>query len=163
MCFDLFIQFSLKSFLARKRKSRFSDTCHNQFLKDFFLTMACQSRLDTHILCVADTPIAISFGYRFGKGFNWVLTGFDYTYRHLNPGYLLIEALIEEVHRRGETFYNWYGHDRFYKKQWCNDVTPLYRLKIINQSIYARMLSSVEESLRSSQRARKVVRRFRAQ
>jgi CelD/BcsL family acetyltransferase involved in cellulose biosynthesis len=136
--FDLYTDFSLKAFSARSRKSNLESVRYAAFFKEFLISLGRNQRLDAHALFAGDKVLAVSFGYRFGKGFNWVLTGFNYEYKYIRPGYLLIEELIKEINGRGETYYNWYGHERFYKGQWCNSKTPLYRFFLFRRSLKGR-------------------------
>lgn len=133
--FDLYTDFSLKTFSARSRKSNLENIRYTAFFREFLVSLGQNQRLDAHALFAGDKVLAISFGYRFGKGFNWVLTSFNYDYKYIRPGYLLIEELIKEIHSRGETYYNWYNYERFYKNQWCNKKTPLYRFFLIRRSL----------------------------
>jgi len=160
--FDLYLQFSRSAFSSRNRKSSFEDRRLASFFKDFLILMDQRQRLDAHVLLAGENPLAISFGYRFGKGFHWALTAFDYTYRNVRPGYLLIEELIREMTRRGETYYNWYGHDRFYKAQWCNQQTPLYRLVLVRptwKGLCYQAFQRAEKALRSNQAVLNLLRK----
>lgn len=151
--FDLYAGFSREAFKGRNRNSSFENGKYTDFFRDFLILMDENRRLDAHALTAGDKVLAISFGHKFGRGFNWILTGFDYNYKNYRPGYLLIEELIKEICRRGETIYNWYGHDRFYKSQWCNQRTPLYRLFIMKRTLKGACygaLRNMEDSLRSN-------------
>ncbi|MFA5093881.1 MAG: GNAT family N-acetyltransferase, partial [Candidatus Omnitrophota bacterium] len=119
---------SRAAFAARNRKSNFENDRYADFFREFLILMDGAGRLDAHLLEAGDKAIAISFAYRFGKGFNWVLTAFDYEYKYYRPGYILIEELLKMISARGEACYNWYGHGRFYKDQLCNRLTPLYKV-----------------------------------
>lgn len=146
--FDLYGQFSRKSFNARNERSAFNNYAYVQFFKDFLILMHRNQRLYAHVLCSGDKVFAISFGYKLGKGFNWALTAYDYDYRSIRPGYLLIEELIKEVSSWGEIYYNWYGYHKFYKTQWCNIIEPLYRIKVFKKNIYTDSLHYIEENVR---------------
>ncbi len=126
--FGFYIKFSLNAFASRNRNSVFEDERYSAFLKEFFVLMDQKQRLYGHALIAGDEIMAVSFGYKFGKGFNWVLTSFNYDYKYFRPGYLLIEELINEICNRGEIYYNWYGHEAFYKTQLCNEKTPLFQI-----------------------------------
>lgn len=162
--FDLYVLLSQQSFRSRNRKSSFENRHYRDFFREFLTIMDEKQRLDGHVLLAGEKVLAVSFGYRLGNGFNWVLTAFNYDYKHVRPGYLLIEELIREIARRGETYYNWYGHDRFYKTQWCNRQSPLYRFVIISPtwrgSWYERF-QRVEERLRSNEFILGLLRRAR--
>ena len=161
--FDIYTQFSLKAFAARGRRSTFEDERRASFLKDFFILMDRGQRLDAHALFAGDKVMAVSFAYRFGGGFNWALTSFNHDYRYFRPGYLLIEELIKEICDRGETYYNWYGYGRFYKGQWCNNQTPLYKLFLVRRTPKGacfRMLQSAEKALRANKTIVKLVRKL---
>ena len=151
--FDKFIEFSLHSFNKREKKSSFENKRYSSFFREFLILMDKNARLDAHALFSGDKILAISFGYRFGKGLNLVLTGFDYKYKYVRPGYLLIEELIKETVRRKETYYNFYGYDRFYKSQWSNKQAPLYKIFVMRNSLRGRfhkILFQIEKSLRSN-------------
>ncbi len=132
--FDTYRAFSRAAFSQRSRRSAFEDGAYADFFRTFLSDMQRQGRLEAHGLYAGETILAISFAYRFGPGFNWVLTGFDYRYRYFRPGYLLIEEIIKMLLKRGETRYNWYGYGRFYKDQWCNRTEPLLRFWAIRNS-----------------------------
>jgi len=159
--FDLYAEFSQKTFKKRSRNSNFENFKYSAFFKEFLIAMFRKERLDAHVLLAEAKILAISFAYKFGKGFNWALTGFNYNYRYFRPGYLLIEELLKECAGRKETFYNWYGHERFYKMQWCNAQAPLFRLFISRRTLrgaFYSSLNSIENSLRAN---RAVVAFFR--
>lgn len=162
--FELYSRFSLNAFSGRGRKSSFEDRQYAAFLKDFLTAMDKKGRLAAHVLLAGDRVAAISFGYRFGKGFDWALTGFDYELKYFRPGYLLIEELIRYVCGQGLTYYNWFGHDRFYKNQWCDHQTPLYKLWFIRRSIRGncyRALQFLERATRSNPAAVKLTRKLK--
>jgi CelD/BcsL family acetyltransferase involved in cellulose biosynthesis len=162
--FDLYTDFSLDAFSRRKRISSFRDKKYAAFLKEFLVIMDSADRLDGHVLLAGDNVLAISFAYRFGKGFNWVLTGFDYKYKYVRPGYLLIEELIKEICNRGETYYNWYGHARFYKAQWCNTQSPLFQIFLVKRTLKGlcyNILKQSELTLRSNEKFMNLIRNLR--
>ncbi len=72
------------------------------------------------------------------------------------------EELIRELGRRGVTTYNWFGHDRFYKRQWCNTETPLYRIRLVRPGLAGVWYRGVERTaslLRAHPVTRHVARR----
>ncbi len=151
--FDIYTGFSLNTFDERNRKSSFTDKRYGDFFKDFLLIMEQKDRLDTYALFAGDKILAVIFGYRSGPGFNWALTSFNYEYKYVRPGYLLIEELINEVIRRGGTFCNCYGYESFYKSQWCNKRGPLFRFIIMRRSLGGfcyMMYQDLEKLLRSN-------------
>ena len=151
--FDLYNKFSSQSFNSRYRRSTFESPEYSAFFKEFLAIMDKKSRLDAHVLFAGEKVLAISFAYKFGKEFNWVLTGFNYEYKYVRPGYLLIEELINEIDRRGQTYYNWYGHARFYKGQWCNRTTPLFQFFLVrptSRGLYYETLKKTKSILKSN-------------
>jgi len=151
--FDIYTGFSLNTFDERNRKSSFKDKRYGDFFKDFLFIMDQKDRLDTYVLFAGDKILAVIFGYRSGPGFNWALTSFNYEYKYVRPGYLLIEELINEIIRRGGTSCNCYGYESFYKSQWCNERSPLSRFIIMRRSfggICYLMYQNLERLLRSS-------------
>ncbi len=151
--FDLYTRFSLQAFNKRGRSSAFEDEQYTAFFRDFLALMDERQRLDAHALMAGDEVLAISFGYRFAKGYNWALTGFNYENSYYRPGYLLAEELIKEICGRGGDYLNWYGHETFYKTQWCNSTMPLYRFYLIRHTARGMLYSAcraVERILRSN-------------
>jgi CelD/BcsL family acetyltransferase involved in cellulose biosynthesis len=146
----LYKKFSKDAFAARNRRSNFENDRYADFFGEFLVRMEKAGRLDAHMLKAGDTALAISFAYRFGRGFNWVLTAFNYEYKYYRPGYILIEELMKEICARGETYYNWYGHGRFYKDQLCNLLEPLYKIIVVRKALKG-------SSYLLSQKARKAV------
>ncbi|NQU95502.1 MAG: GNAT family N-acetyltransferase [Candidatus Omnitrophica bacterium] len=162
--FDLYVKFSINAFASRDVKSNFKNSEYCGFFKEFLALMEEKGRLYAHALLAGEKVLAISFAYRFGKGFKWILNAFDYEYRYVRPGYLLIEELIEKIEKLGETEYNWYGHERFYKTQWCNKKTPLSQFLIIDKTLAGqryRARQLVERALKSNKTARNLIRSLR--
>jgi len=162
--FEVYRQFSCQAFKNRDKHSTLEDSQYTGFFKDFLIYMDRQNRLYCHVLFGGKTILAISFAYKFGKGFNWVLTGFNYDCKYIRPGYLLIEELLKEVLAHNETYYNWYGYERFYKEQWCNVKEPLYRFFLIKQSFrgYAyKCIHAIESSLRRNHRLMQLARKIK--
>lgn len=162
--FDLYTEFSSHSFMARRRKSNFDNEKYSSFFRDFLTLMDQKQRLDTHVLMAGDKVLAISFGYRFGKGYNYALTSFNYDYKYFKPGYLLVEELIKETCKHGETYYNSYGYERFYKTQWCNSQIPLYRFLMIRHTLKGtiyRIFQATEKFLRSNKKTVTLIRKLK--
>ncbi|MBM3251227.1 MAG: GNAT family N-acetyltransferase [Candidatus Omnitrophica bacterium] len=150
--FDLYIKFSINSFYSRYRRSMFEKPVSSTFMREFLVIMDRKKRLDAHLLCAEDKVLAISFGYRFGQGFNWAFTAFDYNYKYVKPGYLLIEEIIKEIIKRGQTYYNWYGHGAFYKSEWCNVQLPLFQLFLVRpglRGMYYQKIKKIKSKLKS--------------
>ena len=161
---DDYSKLSLNSVSERGRESSFESREYAAFYGEFLMAMEAKDRLDAHLLCAGEEPLAISFGYRFGPGFNWVLTGFNSKHKYYRPGYLLIEELIKLVASRGETIYNWYGYERFYKAQWCNRQDPLYKVFILRRSVKVglyHLINSIERAIRSNNMIVAAVRKIR--
>lgn len=151
--FDLYLRYSREAFRSRGRQSSFEDSRQAMFFREFLVLMDGQGRLDAHALLAGEHVLAISVGYRLGSGFHWALTAFNYGYRDYRPGYLLIEELLRVITDRCETYYNWYGYDRFYKRQWCNRTTPLFRVALVRPTLsgYAYLMARrAEFALRSN-------------
>lgn len=162
--FDLYIDFSIRAFKSRNIKSSFQNLKYTAFFKEFLVLMSERQRLDAHALLAGDKILAITFGYRFGKGYNWILTAFNYEFRYFRPGYLLTEELIDEVCKRGETNFNWYGHGGFYKKQWCNRQAPLCQFFLIKRTprgLRYKMLKRTEIALRSNEHLMNLARKLK--
>lgn len=161
--FQMYCDFSTQAFQNRSRVSTFENKNYASFLSDFLISMDRRDRLDCQVLFFGETVLAISFAYKFGKGFNWVLTAFNFECRYVRPGYLLIEELISELFKRKETYYNWYGYERFYKEQWCNRKEPLYKLFLIRRSfagVRYGILRKVESAIRSNPLLLKTIRKI---
>lgn len=162
--FDLYSKYSLDAFAERGRASSFEKREYSSFFREFLVLMEKRGRLDAHLLSAGEEPLAISFGYKFGPGFNWALTAFNSSHKYYRPGYLLIEELLRLAASRSEKRYNWYGYERFYKAQWCNRQEPLYRVLIVKRNIKGRLyrlISLLERALRSNKTMLSAARRLK--
>ncbi|MBI5195854.1 MAG: GNAT family N-acetyltransferase [Nitrospirae bacterium] len=162
--FDIYTEFSLRAFNERNQGSIFENKKYSVFLRDLLVLMDQKQRLYAHVLFAGDKIMAVSFGYRFGKGFNWVLTSFNYEYKYVRPGYLLIEELVKEICSKGETYYNWYGHGQFYKAQWCNKQSPLFQFFLARQTLkgfYYITLQRIKIGAKSNNMLRNIVKKSR--
>lgn len=162
--FDTYTQFALQAFNKRSRKSSLEDRRYTFFLKDLMVVMDKSRKLSAYALLAGGRIMAISFGYKSDDGFDWVLTGFDYELKYYRPGYIMMEELIKNICDRGGTYCNLYGHDRFYKNQWANEETPLYKLFIIKRTVRGfcySVLQSLESMMRSNSALVKFARRLK--
>lgn len=158
--FGLYTDFSICALGSRNIKSNFENDKYNSFFKELLVLMEKKERLYAHKLVAGEKVLAISFGYRFGRGYNWILNTFNYEYKYTRPGYILVMELIDEIERLGETEYNWYGHETLYKRQWCNKKTPLWQFFIINRTLGGHCysaLSSARRAIKSNKYARDVI------
>ena len=142
---------SIKAFRKRKNISAFEDKNRSSFYEELLILFDQKKRLDAHKLTAETSTLGISFGYRFGKGFKWILTAFNPNYSQLRPGHLLIEALIHEAISRGDPYFDmYYGGEVFYKQQWCTRLVPLKRLEICRNNFINRSLSLTRNALKSN-------------
>ena len=75
----------------------------------------------------------------------------------------MIEELINEMARRKEIYYNWYGYDRLYKSQWCNEHTQLYRFFLMRRTLkgmFYRVAFWTEKILRANKLVAKRIRKI---
>jgi len=151
--FDVYARFSRSSFKAKGKKSNFESTKYTTFFKELLGLMNQKKRLDAHVLCAGEKITAVSFAYKFGRGFNRILSGFNPDLQYYRPGYLLTEELVRRTYGRGVTYHNLYGHERLFKNQLCNEQSPLYRFFLIRSSLRGngyRLFSSIERLLRAN-------------
>lgn len=140
--FKEFKALSIKSFRTRNSISAFEDGSCGKFFEELFVKHDKKKRLDAHKLTMASDTLGISFGYRFGKGFKWILTTFNPDFYKLRPGYLLLEALVNEAIDRGDPYFDmYYGGEMFYKKQWSTKTIPLKRIEICRNNLLNRSIS----------------------
>ncbi|GAG15277.1 unnamed protein product, partial [marine sediment metagenome] len=160
--FQEYKNFSVKTFKERGDISAFEDTKRCQFYKEVLLAFDNKSRLDAHKLSVGHHTLGISFGYRFGKGFKWILTTFNPDFYKLRPGHLLIEALINEAIRNEDPFFDmYYGGEVFYKQQWHPQMIPLKRIEICRNNIFNKSISLTRNALRSNKIVMESARKLR--
>jgi CelD/BcsL family acetyltransferase involved in cellulose biosynthesis len=162
--FDMYAEFSLEAFDRRNRRSNFADERQRSFFRELLVALERKDRIDSYALTAGDAVLAVIFGYRSGKNFNWALTAFNYNYSHLRPGCLLTEELVNEMERRGQSVCNCYGYGSFYKNQWCNSLTPLHRFVMIRKSLKGMIYKTIfnaENSMRSNKTAVSLVRRLK--
>jgi len=148
--FDEYMHLSVESFRARNAASAFEDTTYCNFFKEILAAFEKKKRLDAHRLTAGRCTLGISFGYRFGTGFKWILTSFNPKFHRLRPGHLLLDALVRDAINRGDRFFDmYYGGELLYKRQWCNKMTPIKRLEICRDSYFNRGLSWATGALKS--------------
>ncbi len=146
-----YTELSVKSFRKRNKISAFEKANRFHFYEDLLVKFDMKNMLDAHRLTAGPHTLGISFGYRFGKGFKWILTAFNSDFYQLRPGHLLIEALVKEAINRGDPYFDmFYGGDVFYKQQWCQKMIPLKRIEICRNSIFNKSLILTRNKLRSN-------------
>jgi CelD/BcsL family acetyltransferase involved in cellulose biosynthesis len=134
--FDLYVNFSIKSYLNRGKQSAFSDKRQRLFFLDLLISLEEKNLLDAHVLKFGENVAAVSFGYRYGKGFKWILTTYNPEFEKLRPGHILISELLREAYLNKDPYFEMYsGREVFYKQQWCNDFAPLYKFLFFNKNI----------------------------
>jgi CelD/BcsL family acetyltransferase involved in cellulose biosynthesis len=133
--YDMYMEMTVKAFRERGRRNMLEDKAYAGFFREFLMAADKRGMSDAFAFYAGDKLLAIIFGYKIGPGYNWALTGFDYEFRYVRPGYLLVEGIIDEMVRRGDTICNCYGHESFFKNQWCNKMTPMYRFYIAKKSV----------------------------
>lgn len=160
--FKSYVDLSVRSFRRRGKISAFEDATRRQFYEELLILFDLTDRLDAHKLTVGNDLFGISFGYRFGRGFKWILTTFNPEFSDLRPGHLLIEALIKEAVQRGDPYFDmYYGGETFYKQQWCTNMIPLKRIEICPNTFINRALSLSRNALRSNPRIVESARKIR--
>jgi len=162
--FDVYTGFSRSAFTGRGRRSSFEDGRYASFLKDLMIVMDKGGRLAAYVLFAGDRIMAVSFGYRSDKGYDWVLTSFDYELKYFRPGYILMEEQLKRIYDRGGTYCNMYGHERFFKDQWSNDQSPLIKLFLIRRTLRGGCYSAIngaENALRSNPVMVRLARRLK--
>jgi len=136
---------SIRSFRMRNAYSAFEDMTNANFFGDLLEVFDKKGRLDAHRLTIGDEALAISFGYRFGKGYKWILTTFNPDFQKLRPGHLLIDLLIQEAISNGDPYFDmYYGGELFYKQQWCNRIVPINRIVIYRNTFINKSILSLE-------------------
>ncbi len=160
--FKDFREISIKSFRERNSVSSFQDAAYSNFFMEILGNFESRGRLEAHRLSAGDKTLGISFGYRFGKGFKWILTAFNTNYSSFRPGHLLIDLLIQEAISKGDTYFDmYYGGELFYKKQWCNVMVPIYKVEIYRDSLINKAVLYAQSALRANKLARKYVKGLR--
>ena len=149
--FKTYRELSIKAFNIRNNTSVFKSEKRYMFFDELLTKFDKKNRLDAHMLTAGDHTLGISFGYRFGKGFKWILTTFNPDFYQLRPGHLLIEALINDSINRGDPYFDmYYGGEVFYKQQWCPNMIPLNRVEICRNNFFNKSLSLARNSLKSN-------------
>ncbi len=149
--FKAYRELSVRAFRTRNKLSAFEDKNRCRFYEELLIRLDKKNRLDAHKLTIGASTLGISFGYRFGKGFKWILTAYNPDFYQLRPGHLLIEALINEAINSGDPYFDmYYGGEAFYKQQWCPKLIPLKRIEICRNHFLNRSLSLTRHALRSN-------------
>ena len=149
--FKTYRELSIKAFKMRNNISVFKSENRYMFYEELLTRFEKKNRLDAHKLTAGNHTLGISFGYRFGKGFKWILTAFNPDFYQLRPGHLLIEALINESINRGDPYFDmYYGGEVFYKQQWRPKMIPLNCVEICRNNFFNKSLSLARNSLKSN-------------
>ena len=134
--YDNYIDYSVSSFSRRGKKSAYADKKISEFTLNLINAFALKNHIDAHILKFGDVTAAISFGYRFKKGFKWIFTSYNPELHNISPGHTLIFELINFSYKNNDPYYDMFaGGNVYYKQQWCNKFVPLYKVKIFNNNI----------------------------
>ena len=148
--FEEFKKMSAVSFAARGEASAFLNDSYAAFFKEILITFDRKNMLDADKLIAGKEILGISFGYRFGRDFKWILTAYNHRFGYLRPGHLLIDALVKKAAERGDRLFDmYYGGEKFYKMQWCDSSVPLVKLEILKNKPLNVFLSRIEDSARS--------------
>ncbi|MBI2027148.1 MAG: GNAT family N-acetyltransferase [Deltaproteobacteria bacterium] len=158
--FDEFMKLSSQTFTRRKKASMFSDVKLSLFFKDYFTQLSSKNKIHALMLYAGNHLLAITYAYNVPQEFGWVLTSFNDDFKHYRPGYLLIEELIGYMKNLNISFYNWYGHEALYKKQWCNETFPLTRIRICKKTLKMNFVSWVCSSIHGNSKTKEVVKSF---
>jgi len=145
--YDLFVQLSIKSFRSRGGVSAFEDLGRVSFFRELLVRLEENGRLDAHALKVDEEILAISFGYRFGNGYKYILPTFNPDWSDCEPGHLMIAELIRTAIQRGDTYFDMGNGETLYKRQWCNLREPLFRLEVIAPTIGGKIFSVLTSAL----------------
>ncbi len=149
--FDEYRDLSIKSFNMRNDISAFKNRTFSNFFRELLVTFDKKTMLDAYRLALNDITLGIGFGYRFKKGFKWILSVFNPDFQQWRPGHLLIEALVQEAINNGDPYINmYYGGDLLYKRQWCAQLTPLKRIEIYKKNFINRAIVLTERRLRAN-------------
>ena len=136
--YNKFILFSIESRHNRGSSSEFIDKMKQEFTKKLLIRFSSKGLLDAHALFFGETLAAISFGFRYKKGFKWIFTSYNPDLHNISPGHTLIFELVNYCYQRGDSYFDTYaGGQVFYKKQWCNKFDSLYHFMIFNNNIKA--------------------------
>ena len=129
-------ELSIRSFSKRDGLSAFSNERYGNFFGEILVLFEKTGRLDAHKLTAGASTLGISFGYRMGPGFKWILTAYNPDYESLRPGHLLLDFLIREAIKNKDPYFDmYYGGEVFYKRQWCNKMIPLKTVEIFRKNI----------------------------
>jgi len=160
--FKEYVTFSKRSFKIRNSLSVFEDGQFSNFFGELFEIFDEKQMLDAHRLTTGSHTLGISFGYRLGKGFKWILTVYNPEFYKLRPGHLLLNFLIQEAIKNGDPYFDmYYGGELFYKQQWCNIMLPLKRIEIFRRNLFNTSFVYIEKTLRSNKTLINGVRKAR--
>jgi CelD/BcsL family acetyltransferase involved in cellulose biosynthesis len=156
------VELSLASFRARKDISAFEDESYRGFFRDILVGFETRGRLDAHKLVAGSHTLAVSFGYRYGSGFKWILTAYNSEFSVLRPGHILLDFLIQDSIARGDLRFDmYYGGEIFYKQQWCNKMEPLKQIGIYRRNPFNKAVIGVEKKFRSNKMLLGIARKSR--
>lgn len=160
--FEEYREMSIKSFRSRNSISAFENDIQNSFFAELLEIFDAKGVLEADRLTLADKTLAISFAYRFGRGFKWILQAFNPDFHKLGPGHLLIDALVKRAVAKGDPYFDmYYGGEIVYKQRWCNKMIPLIKITVYRNNLVNSSFLWIENVLRSNKIFMNSARRIR--
>lgn len=161
--FGEYKKLSVSSFRARRGISAFEHESYSNFFGGLLEVFEKKEKLDAHKLIAGSNTLGISFGYRFGNGFKWILTTYNSTFHSFRPGHLLLDALVQEAVKNGDLYFDmYYGGEVLYKQQWCDRMIPLRKLEIYRKDLFNLSFIWTEKIIRSTPVLLNTVKKIRA-
>ena len=104
------------------RRTRVVDVFSSERIVSFFRRLLDERLLVVSALFAGGAPVAIHLGCRWEGRFYYWVPAYDESAASCSPGGLLVEALLEESHRRGDREFDFLIGDEDYKFHYATDV-----------------------------------------
>lgn len=110
----------------------------NAFLRDMVAELCASGLIEIAVLWLDERPVAYVIEVPV-KGVRYAVHGaYDLAYQRANPGQLMLARALEAAHRRGDSRYDFTGHND-YLRRWSETTRSFRQLRIRPRSPLARL------------------------
>ncbi len=129
------------------RPSQFENEKFIAFLTELIECFCQKQMLDYSILYIQKKPVSFTMGFKYRRVYYHWLIGFDPEYERLSPNKIHHMLLMQRLMKENITEFNFMRGEADYKYKWTPSFTPLYEIKLWNQTtIYKRLFSHVKSN-----------------
>jgi CelD/BcsL family acetyltransferase involved in cellulose biosynthesis len=99
--------------------------------------------LKLRFLLAGGKPISVFYGYEHNRTLYYLLSGFDPNYESFGPSNLEVLKTLERCIEDGVEELNFFSGFTSYKFKWCKNFRRNYTFKFVNNKVYSRALTLI--------------------